>query len=178
MASRAEQLHHRIDCSDGSGGSDGSDGSDAEEGSRPSRAACRVPQVKRIKPGLGQHSATCLGVRENGQRCSRKRREPFCDKHQLQWLELPSAVQQAISDSAELPLNAFNYKLWDKYHEEAWAFLRDKYQADQAAAASSTMRAFNEAKAVAHVEAVAAAVEFEQTLNGTCLLHVAAHNAP
>jgi hypothetical protein len=177
MASRAE-LRHRIDCSDGSGGSDGSDGSDADEGSRPSRAACRVPQVKRIKLGLGQHSATCLGVRENGQRCSRKRREPFCDKHQLQWLELPSAVQQAISDSAELPLNAFNYKLWDKYHEEAWAFLRDKYQADQAAAASSTMRAFNEAKAVAHVEAVAAAVEFEQTLNDTCLLHVAAHNAP
>jgi hypothetical protein len=102
MASRAEQLRDRMDCSDGS---DGSDGSDAEEGSRPSRATCCVPQVKRIKPGLGQRSALCLGVRENGQRCSRKRREPFCDKHQYQWLDLPSAVQQAISDSADLPIN-------------------------------------------------------------------------
>ena len=175
MASRAEQLH-RMRCSDGSDGSSDSGGSDGE---LLPRRACRVPQVKRMKPGLGQKCAACLGVRDNGERCCRKRRQPFCDKHEYQWLDLPSAVQQRINDSAELPGNAFNYTLWDTYHEEAWAFLRDKLQTDQAATTSSTMRAFNVAKAAAHVGVVAAAVALEQTLNGVCLLLVARPtNAP
>jgi hypothetical protein len=162
-------------CSDGSGGSSDSDSSDG----KPPRRACRVPQVKRLKPGLGQKCAACLGVRDDGERCRRRRRQPFCDKHVDQWLVLPSAVQQRINDSAGMALNAFNYTLWDTYHEEAWALLRDKLQADQATAAGGALRAFNDAQAAAHVEVVAAAVALEQTLNGVCLLLVARPtNAP
>jgi hypothetical protein len=46
-------------CSDDDADDDDDDGSDGE---LLPRRACRVPQVKRMKPGLGQKCAECLVV--------------------------------------------------------------------------------------------------------------------
>jgi hypothetical protein len=140
-----------------------------EEDGRGGSTAGDVEQVKRLRPRCeGDESPLCLGVNRNGERCSRTRREPFCDRHLYQWEALPDETRAAVNALAELPENAFNHALWDNEHLKLRTFLRDVYTRLQAEAVGDSARAWDAAHEQAQEEAKGALLAVQDTLRGEC----------
>ncbi len=143
-------------------------GMELDEDGRGSPVA-DLEQVKRLRPrNDGEESPLCLGVNRNGDRCSRTRREPFCDRHLYQWEALTVKTRVAISALAELPENAFNHSLWDGEHLKLRTYLRDLYTRLQAEAVDDSARAWDAAHEQAQEEAKDALLAVQETLKGVC----------
>ena len=131
-----------------------------------------IEQVQRARPREGDdESPLCLGLNNNGKRCQRPRRTPFCSHHVGQWEVLPDETKHAINDLAEQPENAFNHELWDKQHENHRTFMRDLWTLKQAEAVQGAALAWDSTHEQVSVEAKDALLSCRETLVGAFLVH-------
>ena len=131
-----------------------------------------IEQVQRLRPREeDEESPLCLGLNNNGERCQRVRRTPFCSDHLWQWNALSDETKFAINDLAELPQNAFNHELWDTQHEKLHTFITDLCTEQAADAVQSAALAWNADQKQASVRKKEALVSCNEALVGAFLVH-------